>query len=242
MYNVRVIKENVDGARRKSIYELGLFKEFNEPVIVIMHPVKDILTIHGKDPLDKYINIDAIPDDMEVVRIASGINSGVVFTEPSTILVRIFCKRGDISFIQSTYMDCCIEILNKLGADIRISTHRLDSNDLVFFKDGHHPKKFCGTITSIRQSYFSFFISLKVNAEKIDGLYKLETDKFKSRGVVKKISDVIGGLTEILPNITEDIVMDILNLMAKRLTWNILPGEFTQEEQLLIKDKILSHS
>lgn len=231
----RIIKESVDSQKRKAISELGkIIRGYSEPLIVVMKPRSPMLSIHGSDPLSKYINEDKIPQGFETIRLESRINSGVVFTDESSTIVRIFADRNELVTIRNAFFSAIKEVFASKGVEIKESSHRPDPNDLIFEKDGKE-KKFCGTTWDIIQSYFSFMFSLNFAADKIDGLYKLDSQKFVSRGAnVEKISDVVCGIDEILPNADDSIVDEILNLMASKLGWDLEISEFNRFEQQLI--------
>jgi len=213
-----IIKETVNAERRKEIYELGKTQKFDSPSIFILKPTSDTLSIHGKDDLSMYINVDKIPSDCEILRVDSRINSGVVFTDKNNILVRIFGSPMDVVGTKQNIESVMIETFKSEGVDVKLSTHRPNSNDFVFTIDSKE-KKFCGCVMDIQQMYFSFFITLSFDAPKIDGLYKLDTDKFQDRGNVSDITDVVGGINEVNPKIDDTIVDKIVVNLAKKLNW-----------------------
>jgi len=220
---VEIIRETVNGERRKEIYEIGMNREkdFEDISIYILTPESPILTIHGKDPVEKYIRLESVPKDMEIVRIESNINSGVVFSDENTTIVRIFAPLRHILRLNMIFSRIALEVLEVAGIPARISTHRPGANDLVFLKDGIE-KKFSGCIKDFDQCFFSFFFCFDFNHDVAEELYKLDTPKMKKRGDVKSISDVIGGLREISPNAGPDLIDDIIEKIILELNpkWN----------------------
>jgi hypothetical protein len=218
---VKIIKEVVNTQRRKEIYELGSNKEIIEPEIYIMKPSGYTLSIHGKFPLEKYLNVDKIPTDFEIMRVESSANSGVVFADPTMVIVRIFCP-DQTSLLKSrqSFNKCFIDEFDKRGVKVKISEHRPGANDMVFIKDGKE-KKFCGVVHDLQNRFLSFFVTFNFDSSKIEGLYKLDSDKFTGRGVVNHITDVVGGIGEIAPDIDEDVVDDIVKSIVLDLCWDI---------------------
>ena len=218
---VEIIRETVDGARRKQIYELGETGDFTSPVIYVMKPAGDILTIHGNDPFEKYINLDVVKPGIEIVRTGCSANTGVVFTDNSTTIVRIFCpSKREVLLLKNAFIKTAIDVLANHGVKVMLSTHRPEANDLVFTKAGQE-KKFSGSVADIKNGFFSFFICFEFDASKIEGVYKLDTDKMLRRGEIKDISDIVGGLREIAPTLQETVVDEIIYKMTERLNWSL---------------------
>lgn len=222
---VLIHRETVNGTRRKEIYELFKTQEFTQPEIYILKPTGDTLMIHGTDELGKYINEDKIPAGFEVVRVESGLNSGVTYTDSSAVAVRIFIPkedRVDLAKIKMVFAEAVAAVLAKHGVTARLSSHRAASNDMVFFKSGQE-KKFCGCIHDMRHSYLGFILTFDFRADKITGLYKTKTAKMLSRGAdVKGVEDVVGGLKEANYDIdasaaTDDLIAEILD----KMNWTI---------------------
>jgi hypothetical protein len=230
---VRLIKETVNGNRRKAICELGSKNRYDQPLIIIMKPSGSMLTIHGRDSLEKYINVDKIPKDFEILRINSIINSGIIYTDENSRVVRIYSTLEDLRSISKIFYDCVIEEFAKLKIDIKRSSHRLEANDLVFTIDGKD-KKFCGVLQDRLFRYFSFFICFDFDATKIEGLYKLDTQKVSSRGDVNDITDIVGGLKEVSPKIKDTIVDSILTNIATKLKWELKDSTFTKSEEITL--------
>ena len=230
----RVIKEKTRIERRESIYKLQEFVKFTIPLIVILKPDCYVLSIHGTDPFEKYINMDKVQPDIKLLRVISRVNTGVIFSSPDTIIIRIFYNTSNfktIEEIKDAFFKSVVYILNENKIDVKQSEHRELSNDIVFINKEGKEKKFCGTLSDIKYGYFSAILTLKLNADKIEGLYKLDSKKFKLRGNVSDITDVVGGLNEIDPTITESIVDDIINRMSISLNWELENSTFSEEEE-----------
>jgi len=214
-----IIKENVTAARRKEIWEMGKTQKFEAPMIYIVKPTEASLSIHGKDPLSKYIDESKIPAGMSVIRIDADKNSGVVYADSGVVLVRIFGALNKVLDARRVFTQIAIQTLTTHGITAQVSTHRPGANDLVVVIDGVE-KKFSGCYTDLKQSYFSFFITLDFNAKAVEDLYLLNTDKFSSRGNVTSISDVVTGLRTVSPGIDETIVDKIVAALVAQLGWS----------------------
>jgi hypothetical protein len=215
-----IIKESIDGARRKEIYELYKTKQFTEPEIYVMRPTTDTLTIHGNKPLSDYIYEERIPEGFEVVRVESSMNSGVTYTDPSAVAIRIFIPNvNDLFKMKAVFSDAIINVLEKYGVEARFSTHRKGANDMVFIKDGIE-KKFCGCVHDLKYSYVGFILTFNFDSTKINGLYKMDTLKMLRRGPVSDITEVVGGLHEVNPSMLPDVIADeIVALIVEKMNW-----------------------
>jgi hypothetical protein len=179
-------------------------------------PESPVLTIHGNNPVEKYINLENIPEGIEIVRIESNINSGVIFSDENTTIVRVFAPIHHILRLNLIFNQIALEVLEAAGIPAKLSTHRPGANDLVFEKDGVE-KKFSGRIADFSHRLFSFFFCFDFNHKIAEGLYKLDTPKMKKRGDVKSVSDVIGGLREVSPSAGPHLIDDIIEKVILEL-------------------------
>lgn len=215
-----IIKENVTAVRRKEIWEMGKTQKFEQPTIYVVKPTEASLSIHGKDPLSKYVDESKIPTGMPVIRIESAKNSGVVYTDENVILVRIFGPTYDVLGARKEFAASAIKVLADHGITAKISSHRPGANDLVVVID-RKEKKFSGCYTDLEQSYFSFFITLDFNVSAVADLYLLDTDKFSARGDISTISDAVTGLRSVNPSVNDVVVDEILSSIAVKMKWDL---------------------
>jgi lipoate-protein ligase A len=230
----RVIKETTNSQRRRAIYELGKKQTFKEPVIIVLETQNKTLCIHGNNPIEYYINLDKVGDDIEIVKIESRVNTGVIFVDPSTIIFRIYSAQINIRLVKKAINESVIELLQTKGIEAKLSSHKLNPNDLVFMKDGRE-KKFYGNITDTKENYFGFMITLHFDNELIQNIFKLDTAKIKSRGDITNLSEIVGGLDEVCPSIDKGIVDELIDLFSKKLDWNVEPSSFTESEEALLR-------
>lgn len=229
----RLIKETVNSIRRKGISNLGDKTKHETPLIVIMTPSTNMLTIHGQNPISDYIYENKVPEGIDIIRLDSRINSGVILSGPSTVIVRIFCQSIDIIRLSEIFYSSVINVMSTNGINVRKSSHRYSSNDMVFIKDNKE-KKFCGVVEDFKYGYFSFFFTFTFDSAIGENIYKLDSDKFKNRGLINNVTDVVGGLTEIAPTINDTVVNDVITYMCKKLSWEIVESTFTTEEENFI--------
>jgi hypothetical protein len=234
---VRLVKEIADANRRSSIYKLGSSIEFKEPLVIFITPTKSTLSIHDNvsGRMNLFLNSDNITNDFDVIHIRSNVHTGVIYSDQFTLVGRAYMDNNILPAFRNAFFQSTVEVLTSKGVDSKQSTHSVNSNDIVFVKDDKD-KKFCGSLINIKESYFSFIITIKFDAQKLDGIFKLDTDKFKARGVVNSISDVVGGLDEVLPGVDKSIVDEIFNSIATKLDWQIEETSFTIEEEAVIKN------
>jgi lipoate-protein ligase A len=230
----RVIKEVTNTQRRKAIYEIGKKHTFKEPVIIVLESQNRTLSIHGNVPIESYINLDKVGDDVEILEIESNVNTGVIFIDPSTIIFRIYSAQVPIHLVKRAIDESVIGLLQTKGIEAKLSTHRLYPNDLVFMKDGRE-KKFLGSIMDTKENYFGFMITLHFDKEFIENIYKLDSPKIKSRGDITNLSEIVGGLDEVCPSVDKGIVDELIDLFSKKLDWNVEPSYFTESEEVLLR-------
>jgi hypothetical protein len=232
----RIIKEVAPPKRLIALSLLSEYVTLSSPVIIMTKPVKDTLSISGSYPFDKYINEDKIPEGFNVVRTKSSINTGVIYSSSDTIYVQVFYTGTDLSLteVRTTFYKSAIKVLKEEGINVKRSTHRRASNDLAFVNSEGREKKFSGCGGSPERKKLSFIFTFKFNSEKIKGLYKLDSDKFRKRGIINDISEVVGGLREVKPDIQESVVDDIMKEMGRRLGWEVEYSSFTEEEEQVL--------
>jgi lipoate-protein ligase A len=230
----RVIKETTNTQRRKAIYQLGKKHTFKEPVIIVLESQNRTLSIHGNIPIESYINLDKVGDNIEIVKIESNVNTGVIYIDPSTIIFRIYSAKVPIHLVKKAIDESVIELLQTKGIEAKLSTHRLYPNDLVFMKDGRE-KKFLGSIMDTKENYFGFMITLHFDNELIQNIFKLDSPKIKLRGDITNLSEIVGGLDEVCPSIDKGIVDELIDLFSKKLDWKVEASSFTKTEEALLK-------
>ncbi len=226
LYKIVVNPEDWD-----KLYQIGREGKITQPVIMQLTPSGNLLSIWGKDKLENHINLDKVPKDFSINRIYREVNTGVVFKDKDNISILIHYPKG-LKFKESlrdVYISTVREVLKKNGVDVEISGHRPNSNDFVFMKN-NKAKKFSGFFHSLDNNTLASMLTITFNHEKLDGIFKLDTEKFKRRGVNPyHIKEVVGGLTEVNPEITHSIVDDIIKSLVEKLGWSTIKGEFVYE-------------
>ena len=223
--------EDADVDTRTATWEISKFKKGPEPLIIMTKVKEGSLTILGNRPFSEFINMEKIPKGYKLSRYESKGRSGVIFTEPGQFSLRIYYPAKYVGRIQNQFVESVKEVLKEdYEADVYLDDRRPHSNDIVFKKDDK-VKKFCGMANITDENFFACVITLKkFDEKKIKDLYKLDHKKFTKKGVVKKVTDVIGGLEEVNKKIGDEVVEKILDRLCKKINWKIEKSEFTPEE------------
>jgi lipoate-protein ligase A len=138
----------------------------------------------------------------------------------------------DRAFVQSVKEVIKEEYGEKVFLDIR----RPHPNDIVFEVDGKI-KKFCGMSDQPKLRTFVASITFKFDPKGLEGLWKLDHKKFVRKvGKIKKIEEVVGGLTELNPKIKEDVVDKIVKRLCDKLNWEAKEGDFDEKENEMIEN------
>lgn len=237
MKKVRLVKLiDCDSDKWPGLSSLGTHLPYTTPLITYAIYKGNSFTISGNHPLSKYLHVDKIPQNFQVQRHDREINSGAFFRDNGSISFRIYSN--DFRRVRAAFMHAVLDVVKAYGITAYQSTHRPDSNDLVFEQDGK-VKKFCGMSKAPR--LFTGTVTLKFNAEKVAGIYKLDTGKFQRRGIIRNITEVVGGLTEANPAIDRDIADQIVARLADILNWNVQDDELNATENEII-DRVAEKS
>lgn len=197
----------------------------------------------GLSPVKNYLHIDKIPEDMNVSRIYVSpwkkgelqtrdtisedgkvmYGRGVGVFSEGTLFLYVYYPH-DLKDIPLKTSASLSEILRKQG----IKSFQ-GGNDLYFKTDKE--KKFCGTQMQRFGDWtvYDMFISLTVDIDLMEKLFKFDTDKFRKKKF-ENIGDIVGGLDEV-GNITEDILPRIVDGLAKRLNLEVRPDTLTESEK-----------
>ena len=209
---INVIKKTVDAPTWESLWRP------RAPVIYILKPTVPTLSIWGPGQFSDYLNVEKVPKNFSLARREWHSNSGVIFRDKNMLSIIVHYPAGTKG-VGKAYSDSVFNVLAKHGITATFSPHRKGSNDFVFEKDGKI-KKF-GAATDSR-GILGSVLTLRFTAKKVNDIYKLDTDKFKRRGHIKHISDVVGGLKEINSKIGEKVVDEIINQFASTLGWQLI--------------------
>lgn len=228
----RVVKVRGDAAVRAQIWRLARSCTIQDPLITIATPTRDALTMYGNVPFAFYLNVRKIPSTCELVRAPSSRHTGVIFHDEDTRRITITYPKGTAN-VRDAFVQATTDVLREHGASSALSGHRPNSNDIVFEMDGRQ-KKFCGTLDEPTHRAFAAVITLRFNAHKIDGVYRLDSPKFAQRGKISHISEAVGGLVEVIPDADDTLVDAIVDRTAKLLGWELVVNDFSDSEKLFL--------
>lgn len=226
----------INNEYRNACRWLGQKITYEDPFIVYYKVEKPILQVLGSKPFSEYINVDNAPEDIIFSRTASPSEGGVLFFDEGMTTIRIYCPRQKMVGIQTNIKEAVTEVLAEdYGIEVRSAPWRVDSNDMVFMKDGK-PKKFLGVAYLHVANFVAFGLLLDFNADKIKGLYKLDHPKFLQKGDVKEITDVVGGLREANPALGEEVIPKVINRICRKMRWEPQEAAFAPEEEQIIAE------
>ena len=221
------------------MWEYARWNNITTPTLVRGILTKSTVTFANLEKWDKFIYIDKISPEREITRYYSPGGRGTVAYEAGTLIGCLFTPnfilkelRMNPEVITRSLMAIVVKILKKYDIQAGSSPWRQNALDLCC-KTGDKWKKFGSFLgAGLGDCYTAgFFVSLDVNLDFMRGLYKMETDKFKAKGSPKDIGDVVGGLHEIKPDITNSVFDEIPELIAKRFDWELKEDILTQEEE-----------
>lgn len=209
--------------------------KLTKPVILIIQPTKPMLSIMGTAPLGNYIDTTKVPKGMEMRRNTlwnGGVNSGVFFRDKDVITMRVYYQLPEYSdTMRDDLFGSIREVMERYHVNARWSSHRLNSNDITFV-DSQKLEKKCGAVMNYpSQGRASAILTLKFNADKVKGVYKLDNPKFKARGNVNHITEVVGGLNEANPAITPAVFDEIAKVLCRKLYWDAVTVKSIEELQ-----------
>lgn len=201
---------------------------------------RDTITFANLEKWDKFIYPDKIPPERELTRYYSPRGRGTMAFETGSLIYSLFVpisllEELEISSdsVTKSLMAIVIKVLKKHGIQSGSSPWRQNSFDLCY-KVGDKWKKFSSFINTkdFGKCYTTgFFIAFDVDLDLMRKLYKMETDKFKSKGFPKDIGDVVGGLHEVSPDIDVGAFDEIPQLVAEQFGWELKEDILTQEEK-----------
>ncbi len=215
---VFICKVEANSEQLDKIPEFFATRDTKNPIILIIKPTQPTLSTFGETKISDYLNVDKIPSNFGITRnMYIPLKAGILFRDEDVISIRIqYLDKELENTIWSIYFNVLRDLLATYGVTIKLSSHRPNANDLVFIKDGVE-KKFCALVDYDQE--LNTFLTLSFNADKIEGLYKLNTPKFKARGNVSHITDVVGGLREINPEIGLGFIDEFVDALVEKLGW-----------------------
>ena len=133
------------------------------------------------------------------------------------------------------WFDSIKRVLGEYGVEISISPHRKNSSDFVIKENGKY-KKVIGTwkCRAYRKGWISYGVGIifQPNYEAMDGAFRMDTEKMKSRPWAKNIRDVVGGLNTDTKKLDKTLVpKQIAKELAKEFNAELIEGEFSEKEK-----------
>jgi len=228
MNNIRIVNlGKVNSTVNERLDMLAVDIPQPEPLVTIRQSEEPTLYVPKELAPNKQIDVSKIPADVKVVYRPTKTRHGFIFTDDDVISVMIMQTNLDGKMIENEFIRSAVEVLKTRGIIAGRGRYRLNSNDIVFRKDGKE-KKFCGMIWIKDKNRLGLMLTLKFNVDKVPGLFTVMPGKYPRN--VKEITDVVGGLKEADPTIGPSIVDQILENMFRRIGWNVVGKELTAAE------------
>lgn len=229
---------DISAATLMATWELSRHIKYVEPLVIVARQISDTLSVFGrKQKFADMINMDKVPEGTMFARHDYTGKTGVVFRDRDVIVIRIMHKGLDMSIVRSAFFGAIKGVLwGDFNVEADVSKHRIESNDMVFKAPDGRLKKFCGAVPDPRNGIYSAVVTLKFNADKIKGLYKMDAPKMKQRGDFKEITEVVGGLTEANPLIGDDLASRIIIAFGEAIGWEIEGSRLTDDEQSVLEE------
>ena len=237
--NIRYINlGELSGAEISAEHELTLHTDLETPVITSYCAKKPTLTMTGDYQIDKYIYADKVSENIDIAMIYSQQGqAGSLLLDNNSMLIHLHIKEEYLKGnVKKMLLASIVKVMKKHKIVLSRSLHNDDSNDLVINENVIY-KKIGGTWqNSYRKGWLTFgiLVCFKPNIEIMKQIYRMDTDKMKSRDV-SKIEDVITGIGDLDKN---KIVFEISEMIAKRIDFKLIVSEFTLLEKETIKKSI----
>ena len=250
--NIRYINMGeISGIELAAEQEILQNIEPSAPMIVAYFTSKPIFTIGGNCSLSKFLYPEEIPVEADLLRINSNIE-GAMYVDQNTLVIHIHIKDSDLpnnktpkEIMLETILDTIIEELQKIGVDIKHSTHREQSNDLVLIQDGKEKKVAATWMSKFREGWttYGIFINFKPDLDLMEQVFRIDTDKFIFRDV-ENFRDAVSGIDEEDKINRNTFTRSLVEKITYNLGHTLVDGGFTQEEQSAMdksKDILLSN-
>ena len=222
---VRLIKyKNIEPV----MYSIDNVLEYKEPTITCGFPSKSFLMISGECPIDKFLKVEAIPADLEIMRmpVPKGCKPGALYLTKNVAKIDLHLPPNTFNptILEKALFTNTIKALGvqKLGIVTK-------GNDLLF-----EGKKFLCFFRSKLINDWDFYVidvSFEIDYGLMNKVFKLDTEKMAKKGKIKDMREVVIGVDEFKQGIDrEKFLDDFISNLAQRFDWQIEEGVFTKEE------------
>lgn len=239
MKNIRYINMGgISGVEIAAEQEITKHIELESPMITIFYAKKPTLTMTGNYDVNEYLIADKIPDDVDIVRIYNKKGkAGSLCLDENTMFLHLhipinMLQNNGTKFILASFS----RVMRQYNIILSKSPHRIDSNDLVIKEAGIY-KKVVGIFSkSYRKEWIMHGTSLcfKPNLELMEQVYKMDTDKMKSRKT-SKMEDAVSGIGDFDKN---KIMFEIAELIAERISLDLVISKLTVAEKKAMDNSI----
>jgi len=181
------------------------------PTVFSYTPNETAIKMSGLVRMDEFFDIEKLPADIKMLRINIFHNSTFI-VDPNLLVFMLHYP--DTEKFKSS--DMAIKALTfKTLRDYGIVLEE-KNNDVYFLKDDIR-KKFFGMMGKPTREGWKvtiFSITFAFNSELANRIYKFDSEKFTKKGSITDISKIVGGISEVAPDIDRD---DIRNSVIQKL-------------------------
>ncbi|MCK5017978.1 MAG: hypothetical protein KAS32_13060 [Candidatus Peribacteraceae bacterium] len=217
-------------------WELPRWVEPLEQTLVIGSPSEDYLGFLSTDSPETMIYTENLPPDLPKVRYwvpkeMKGGGIGIMGSDDLLIFGH-FSKDKDVSKLVKILLSSVATALAGSGIKVQLSPYRPNANDL-YIQIGDKLKKCfgCGFIDMGDWYTLTSMLTFDFRIDLIRKLWRLDGEKIIKKGDVSDMADIVGGLSEIAPDIDKNkVANDIAVELAKRLNLDLSVGQFTDVE------------
>ena len=214
----------------QAIWEYPEIVPLKVPTIFTYSPNKDVVGTRGIEELSKKIKTENLPKDIGFYRYKGREEAAYVICSGTLLFVLHYPDTNLFEQIDKGIKAIMYKTLRACNIPVELN-HK--NNDLYFLKDGMQ-KKFFGIMDdSLIEGWKTkiFSVGIKFNSDLANKLYRLDTNKFTKKGDIKDISEVVGGLSEVVQDIDRDeVVGKVIQDIADRFNLSIEKDNLTEEE------------
>ena len=216
-------------------WELPRWLPIKEQTIVAGRPSSDYLGVLSTYPVSEIIHENKIPNDLARVRYwlpnPIGKSMGIMGSDDLVIFGH-FSKENEQDFLRKSLLGSVATVLNNFGVVVKTSPFRENANDLYISVGDKRKKCFgCGFIDMGDWYGLTSMLTFDIRIDLIKKLWRLDTEKIKSKGEVKDMADIVGGLDEVSEGLDKDKILEkIVNEFGNRLGLSVRHGNFSSEE------------
>ena len=203
------------------------------PTLFSYTPNATAIKICGAERMDKKIKVENVPGHVKMIRMVSSAETSFIVSPDLMGFMFHYPDTDEYASLVRAIKAIVYKSLRPYSILLEE-----DGNDIYFLKDGLR-KKFFGTMndaTSDGWRVAIFTITLSFNAELSNKIYKFEDEKFTEKGEILDISEIVGGLSEIVLIDRNAVTKEIIQKIAERYDLEAGKGSLSDDELSKMND------